>query len=387
MDVSSVGLPGSFNKPYMKTSIFLACVAPLLIAACSTVPSLESLQKQKPPAFALPMQTPAGCKPVPSPQRDIQLNGFYQAGTSTVVDPARMAAWKAAIKPFDDWLGGAYRYADEYVGKGNAEAGRCAVAFLDVWARGDAMLGSLRADDQGRAKSFYTQQDYLTGATVVYMKVRPVATPEQEARILWWFSQLAARVEDFWRPGRNDFGQNSANGLYRNNHAAWTAVGVMNTGLFTGNPEAIRWARSIFNEQLATVDANGVLPREIIRKQLAYHYHAYALVPLTYMAVASRQLGEDWTMDPRLRRAQTLTARATLDQNVIAKYAGQPQREDVGNEDHNWIWYGLLDDNDELRVMTRAVVTKIPTLMQLGGDSSLARRALLRKTARQATSE
>src|SRR5437588_4477164 len=83
------------------------------------------------------------CENPVAPMRDIRADSFYSDPEHSIIDPARNAARLVVVKPLQDFVSGVARMADRWLGSRppQTEAAHCALAWLDAWARADAMLG------------------------------------------------------------------------------------------------------------------------------------------------------------------------------------------------------------------------------------------------------
>jgi hypothetical protein len=370
-------------------------LAVVFMAACSTVPTLKEVQASKPSVFkAQVAATPESCGKPPTAPVDLALDGFYsdsgKGGAYSKIDMKLFNAWKDAVKPLDDWNYAINKFADEYAIDKKVESGKCAIAFIDEWARGDALLGEMKKLPNNPRQSFYHQKWLFGTAAAAYFKVQDLATPDQDTRIKWWLTQVSKPVKSFWENG-------IGNGMeYRQNHYAAAAVGVMQVGILTNSKEDIEWGRSAFKHFMREVRSDGYLTTEIIRGRRSRFYHNYILQPLGYMAQLSKLIGEDWWQDEKMQRLIDKTLASTLDFSLIASAANAEQDSYRPDE---WGWYALLPDNDPRRVkmtefmLKTAVVSystdkkytmkKFPAVKELGGDQQAFRDLVEKKLAKR----
>jgi len=116
--------------------------------------------------------------------------------------------------------------SDLYLGQRDAEAGACAIIWLDRWAQDGAMLGRMVHVNNDQAD--YLRQWENAGLAVAYLKAKPAATAAQRARIEAWLKALAGANLAYWDDARKN----------RNNHYYWTGVGIMATAVSTGDPKS-----------------------------------------------------------------------------------------------------------------------------------------------------
>ena len=364
-------------------------MAALLLSACSSAPSLREIQAQKPAVFKTdPTVLPSTCPEIPITPVDLAFDGFYsdggKGGAWSVIDPDLFKQYLTVLAPFDKWTSRINSLADNYLRRGKVNDGRCAVLFLDTWARGDALLGTLKVMPNNPRQSIYQQKWLLAGAAAVYFKVMDLATPEEDARIKWWMSQVVKHVK-----------QNLTD---TQNHYTWAGATVMQVAILTDNRDDIEWARKSFNYTLNQIRRDGMLSTEVWRGRRALFYHNYTLHPLTYMAQLSRMIGEDWMNNEKLQNLMTFVNNSTLDKTRFEEIVGKVQDLDRPDE---WGWYANLPDNDprrkkiyEYMAVTKVewiskrtapfILKKLPDVKELGGDQQLFRDLVERKRRRTA---
>jgi poly(beta-D-mannuronate) lyase len=361
-------------------------LATVFLTACTSIPTLKEVQASKPPVFKSEVAaTPDSCGKMPPIPVDLALDGFYidmKGGSYSVMDPKLFNEWKETFKPLETWNRELNKRADEYSMKKNVESGKCAVSFLDEWARENALLGEIKKMPHEPRQSYYHQQWLFAAATSIYFKVQDLATPEQDARIKWWLSQVSLHIKKFWTGDAR-----------RNNHYAWGAVGVMQLGVLTNNKEDIDFARKAFNHLTDAVRSDGFLTTEIWRGQRAMFYHNFTLQPLCYMAQLSKLVGENWWTNEKFQQLMSTVNDATFDISLANKAANAAQE---GFRPDEWGWYGVLPDNDPRRVKliefmkkTRVawksgdgfIIKNIPDSKELGGNQEAFRDLVEKRVA------
>jgi len=333
----------------------------LMLAGCVSNPSLTDIQASKPEVFnAVIPPKPSYCTLIPIKATNLGGTNYYkwsQADQSnSVIDPALKAKNDMETMPYNSYAESLNKLSSSYLQRKDKQAGKCVVSYLDEWARNDALLG--KHTDMG--KTF--QKWLLADAAANYLKVRYLATSEQDERIKWWMKQVANSVKDFFDHPVGD--------VILQNHYAFTGAAVMQVGIITGDQENIDWGRKVFNQQVNTVTATGYLPQELDRKKQASRYHNFALQPLLYMAVLSTQIGEDWMANEKLQRLMTFTANANINVDIISKLVGEP----AVPADTYTGWVALLPDSDPRRL--KAKIYGFPDATWLGGNQELMRNLL-----------
>lgn len=346
----------------------------LVLSACvsnpsteSSSPTLKEIQAMKPDVFKADVPPlPSNCTLIPLKVTDIVGTDYYVLTPAdrsfSIIDPVRKAKNDLETAPlvqYGDKLNAAAR---------DSKAGKCIVAYIDDWARNDALLGSMRdsinpnhALPMGRV----FQKWLLAEAAANYLKFRQSATGDQDERIKWWMTQVANSVKAFFDNAIKD------PGFTKQNHYAWAGAAVMEVGVITDNQEFVDWGRKVFEQQMADVSADGTLPLELARGKMALKYHNLALHALMYMAELSKMVGEDWTTNPNLHRLITLTTNANLDPTILQKLNGQSQY-----PDNQTGWANLLPDDDQ----NRAKLAKygFPDVVFLGGNQLVMRNLIER---------
>lgn len=310
----------------------------------------------------------ARCGPIPPAPVDLQVSGFYadsgNDGPAARIDPARYARYLEAIAPLTAWGQRINQQSDRYLQSGDHAQARCALAFLDDWAQAGALLGQM-GDEAAQRQGEYERQWHLAQAAAVYFKVMALATPAQDARIRHWLAQLAQPVKAFWDQPRRQ----------RNNHYAWSGVGVMQTSFLNANPADRRWARQVFDEVLDGLRPDGFHPAELRRGSKALHYHLFMLAPLLHMAKLSQLSGENWLADARLQRMIAAVSQAAEDPSIMEKITGKVQESFAG---HPWGWgcFLILPDDDPRQRRFKALIRSgqgSPSVRYLGGNQALLR--------------
>jgi poly(beta-D-mannuronate) lyase len=255
------------------------------------------------------------CPAPPAGARDIQAMGYYSDAAKSVVDKKLFDANQALTEPLDDYERRVAEMSDAYLGRKDAAAGACTVAWLDRWAEDGALTGVMVHVNNDQAD--YLRQWLLAGLAIDYLKTKPVATEAQRIRIEAWLKDVATRNLAYWDDARK----------HRNNHYYWTGVGIMATAVATGDARLLSAAKSIYDKGVDDIADDGGLPMEMQRAGRAFHYHNYALDPLVLMAEMARKEGLDW-YGYKNRRIDLLADRVAAgyaDPSWFSRHASAPQ--------------------------------------------------------------
>ncbi|MEQ1714237.1 MAG: alginate lyase family protein, partial [Hyphomicrobium sp.] len=291
------------------TAIAAPSFAALLLAAISGVIA---------PAVAA-----TSCPASPLPIRDLALDRYYGDKTGSEVDPARKAAHADATRPRVDYLRTVTDTADRAVARRDAAAASCAAAWLEAWARADALLGQM-SGPQAQSQRKWD----LAGLALAYLKIKPMLDTPTRAAIGPWLIRLADAAHAHAVESKSK----------RNNHWYWLGVSVGATALATGSARHWDIARGIMADAARDIAADGTLPLELQRGKRALHYHAFSVTALVTLAELGAARGEDWTAagDGALHRLVRATVSGLADPAVFDRLAGVTQERPV-NPGSGWL--------------------------------------------------
>lgn len=220
---------------------------------------------------------PYDCPAVAHLPVDFVTDGFYKIGdpTHSIVDPARMRAYRESAAPEKRDGNEVVAAADAYRTTGSLAAARCVVAHLEANARGQALTGKMSSN-----QAYYVQGWVLGGEAIAYLKVRDsgVVSPEQSALILDWMKQVSRQARDYYDE------KAAKNPDTLNNHYYWAGVELAAVGIAANNRSDFKWGMSAAEQGISSIRPDGTLPNEMRRGQRALHYHLYAAGPLVMLA-------------------------------------------------------------------------------------------------------
>lgn len=255
------------------------------------------------------------CEAAPPGPRDIRAIGFYTDKASSIVDPELKRESQQAVAGLNSFAGQVVHWSDDYLRSGDPQPAACALQWLMAWARDGAMLGQMIRVNNNQ--SYYTRQWMLDALALAYLKVREQADAAQAAVIEPWLEQLALANLAYWENPQHR----------RNNLYYWGGLGVLATGLATGNAALWRAGQEIYQHGVGDIETDGRLSFEMTRGRRALHYHGYALAPLVLMAELARLHGEDWYGENHhaIDRLARRVAQGWSDASWFAEEAGVPQ--------------------------------------------------------------
>jgi poly(beta-D-mannuronate) lyase len=260
---------------------------------------------------------PAAPWAIPEPIRDLAGVSYYTDAHHSVADPALKRRNQEAFVPLRAFVAGVVALADRWMLGRPADPAIAAQAVraLAVWARADALLGSV--NQQGE----YEREWTLAGLALAYLRVRDAAGADVAGRadVERWLVRIAEAV----RPHYGHAGRASS----ANNHAYWAGLAVAAAGAAAQDRALYDWGLGQARVGIGQVRTDGFLPLELERRALALHYHLFALAPLVMTAELAAANGTNLYEegDGALRRLAARTIAGLRDPAPFAAAAGAPQ--------------------------------------------------------------
>ena len=299
--------------------VFLAAVVGALAAA----PAQAQDRMSAPFRTVTPQAGPpaAGCPAIPDPPTSLHIDTPYQKGDPTFshVDAQAEGAVNALMKPIRDFYVAVDVQAGRYTlsNGANAQAGACALAMMDSWARRNA-VSQLTSHD-----AYLFRANMISALSFDFMEVRGLDTgdPGQRRRIAEWLHGLAEDSLSHWRGLPPDSMVN------HNNHRAWAALATAAAGVATNDRSLYQWGASSAKVVACEADGNGALPREIGRAARARLYSLYAAEPLVMTAELAAANGDDLygVCGGAIRRIADFALRSVDDPSEIEARTGVKQ--------------------------------------------------------------
>lgn len=273
------------------------------------------------------------CPAAPAPYTaELDFPSKYEGSgrSRDTLNPDAEARYKLATRSLQAFEAGLSDFSDRYV-EGQAGAARCALAWMDSWARAGAITAS--ANMTGRAVRKWT----LSAVAFNFLKIReaPGLDPSQLQQVRIWMKQVAGIViqEHLNLPPQKI-----------NNHFYWAAAAVGAVGIATDDRPLLDWAFDGYRRSVRDIDAQGVLPREMARRTRALSYHLFALQPLVMLAEMGRVNGVDLYAagDCALCRLIRRVADGVEDPAFFEGQTGARQVMEEGPDGRAMIWVAVL---------------------------------------------
>lgn len=221
---------------------------------------------------------------------------------------------KEAIRAFERNLNDT---TDDFVRSkpANAALGDCALEWLAVWARANALLGATDNDGQ------FIRKWTLAPVAVNYLKVRGV--PDLASRtqgIESWFRRWGQVVRD-------DYSRNTDASSRNNHHLYWAGWGVMAAAIAADDRELFQWSIDVARFAIRQIRKDGSLTWALDSGRKAIYFHALSATALVLLAEGAAANGMDLYAEEggAVRRLARFTLAALDSPELVASRAGAAQ--------------------------------------------------------------
>jgi poly(beta-D-mannuronate) lyase len=222
----------------------------------------------------------------PEPVVSLAVTSIYDQSdeSRSTIDQDQFDEYTEGMSGVRDFLTYVTKAASDYVASGGKKVAKaaCALAWIDAWARGDAI------SDLGTRQSALSATRIVAGAGMAYLAVRPYAeaTGFDSSAIEAWFK---TRANDFVAVYEGDAERGSNN----SNHRYWGGFAVAVSGVVSGDRLLLDWGIESYRIGVCQIDARGALPLELERDKKARDYHLHAIAPLIMIAELAEANGND----------------------------------------------------------------------------------------------
>ncbi len=222
---------------------------------------------------------------LPAPPAPMVIPGRYVSGGHGPVRPD----YDAAVAPYREFERRVAVLANQYLLHGQARYARCLLQQLGDWADADALTAYTVDERPGASNQAWYQAEWSIAAAALALSqvvAEPTLDPGRLAQVIAWL-QRASRKQISYPGGRS---------TCCNNHAYWRGLHATMVGVLANDPALYRWGLGRYAlaiEHLAPAGTDAHWPLESARKELALHYHNFALLPLVLTAEIAAQQGLD----------------------------------------------------------------------------------------------
>lgn len=237
----------------------------LAFSLCATAAQPQSAE---PDAFV--------CKSVPEPVVSLDHGSRYVADdkSRSDFDDASNNDVNAQLEPVDNFISDLAVAANRAVSTpaDRTAATDCVLSGLAVWAGADALsdLATMNAQLSAPAR--------VAGFAFAYAQVEPFLAGSKDKQVVeTWLSARARTTMTY-------FDTDAPKNASRNNLRAWAGLAVARIGLTVGDTAMKDWADASVRLVACQAAADGSLPLEMARRELALHYQLHAVTPLVVAA-------------------------------------------------------------------------------------------------------
>ncbi|MBD3666060.1 alginate lyase family protein [Sulfitobacter aestuariivivens] len=307
----------------------------------------------------------AECPEFAAPVIDLTFSSRYVAEdeTRSEIDPESAEETEAALAPLDAFVARMTEQTDAALEANDLAAAACVVAELVHWAQADALsvLGTETVE--------LTIGSRLAALALVAGQVAPAGTPEDLAEVHAWLVRRMEAQMTFW--------ETAPDGAASGNLRAWAGLAGAAVAMVAHDPVMRGWAAWSISYVACTANADGSLPQEMGRGELALHYQLHAVAPLTVAAALLEQQGLSVAArcEDALDRIVSFTLEDVAAGGVASEaLSGEPQTVSEGIDDLKdfqlaWVesWLRLRGD----RKLEAAISERRPLkYSKLGGDQT-----------------
>jgi len=321
-------------SPTLRRRTLLLLAATLLIGTAQAMPALHP-----PPGYlaaVVPGKPGASvCAPAPPPYtQSLQFRSKYEGSDSAraTLSPEADAAFKLATQDITEMERHTANGVMRYLHDGRPEELTCTLDSLAAWANAGALLSK---DFNHTGKSMRKWALATLASSYLALKFsssQPLAGhPEQARQIEAWLGRVADQVVSDW----SDLPLQKIN-----NHSYWAAWSVMASAVVLDRRDLFDWSLQEYRIGAGQVDALGMLPNELKRKQRALAYHNYAIGPLAMIASFALANGIDVRDENHAalqRLGQQILSSASNPTALEQKSAARQDMSELQNP-KKWVW-------------------------------------------------
>ena len=224
-------------------------------------------------SFACPRPLPA--------VRDIRIAEYYTDKAYSVVDEKRRKDAHRSAEPLHRYARKVTWMADRALlqRKHRQAVTGCLLRWLGAWADGGAMLGEI----DGPLAQHYRKWT-LASIALAYSAVKPAAgfDAERQAAIEGWLRRLAREMEGYYATWRRESW---------NNHIYWQGLAEAAVAVAVDDRRLLEKAAEKYRHAADAITPEGLLPKEVARRDKAFGYHAFSLAPLVLLAEIGERNG------------------------------------------------------------------------------------------------
>jgi poly(beta-D-mannuronate) lyase len=264
---------------------FCALAFLLVSASCAFASgaALRSPWDDHPVAFT---NASYSCPAAPQLPHDFATNSYYIDNHYSIPDPVLKKKYEDSVAGVENFSRAVVKAADAFHTTGSRAAAACVASLLERAADRKTLTGVMAGN-----QASYVQGWNLGAWAVGFLKVRgsDAVTEQQQKHMADWLKKLAAENREYYEHKREHRGPSDAH----NNHLYWAGFAIAAAAIADNDHSLFHWAMDAYREGAGDIGADGTLPMEMNRGQMALHYHLYALAPLVMLAEFGEANGLD----------------------------------------------------------------------------------------------
>jgi poly(beta-D-mannuronate) lyase len=258
------------------------------VSSCSAAAQTNSAALKSPwdAQHITPSYIPYVCPPAPDLPHDFTTTRYYSDSKSSIIDPVLKKRYDDSVAPVRTYSTALVNAADAYQQTGNLSAARCVIQSLHAMAAHEVFSGKM-----GSGQAVYVQGWNLGSWAIPYLKVRAsgLVSADDARDIPAWLVKIAEENRAYYEAKRGNPAPSDAH----NNHLYWAAFADLGAAVAANDRKMFDWGMDAYREGARDIAADGTLPMELARGQMALHYHLYALSPLVMLATFAEANGID----------------------------------------------------------------------------------------------
>lgn len=177
--------------------------------------------------------------------------------------------------------------ANQCVSHGDKRYPQCLLDQLALWAAADALTAHTIDPRLGASNQAWFQSEWTIAAAALALS-QVVHEPALDA------ARLDSAIAWLHRAWLEQISYAGGPATCCNNHAYWRGLQATLEGVLANDQTLFRWGLGRYAlaiDHLVAVGDDAQWPLEMARKELALHYHNFALLPLVLMAEIAPQQG------------------------------------------------------------------------------------------------
>ena len=275
------------------------------------------------------VSSPVDCPEPPAAVVDIRIEEYYDKSYTKVDEQRRKKADEAAL-PLTLYARQVTHLADRILVQEEyrEDAAACVIGWLAKWAKGRAMLGEV----EGPLAEHHRKWT-LVSIALSYARAKAVIPEGRDHPVIdAWLRDLVRGMDRYYGKWQR---------ASWNNHVYWQGLAEAAVATAVGDERLLRKGLDKYRLGVDEITDEGLLPKEVARKEKALGYHIFSLPPLVMMAEIGERNGIDLYgyRDGAIHRLVRTVAKGVADPHTFEELVGgKPQELDKRRPGWNLAW-------------------------------------------------